>query len=98
MCSEQEVKKAVLEMNSNKHIDGIMVQLPLPEHIRPFSILPYMNSRKDIDGLAMINMGYLTQYGHYRSNDGLISDLVLFYIIFIYFIIFNSHFISLVLH
>lgn len=75
-CSEKEVKATIIEMNNNKSIDGIMVQLPLPEHIRPFSILPLLNSTKDIDGLTMINMGYLTQYGHYRSNDSLISDLV----------------------
>jgi methylenetetrahydrofolate dehydrogenase (NADP+)/methenyltetrahydrofolate cyclohydrolase len=40
-------------------VDGILVQLPLPEHIRQGVVLSYINPQKDADGFLAVNAGNL---------------------------------------
>jgi len=56
---EEEVIALIESLNQRKEIHGILVQLPLPRHIRPKVIIEAINPAKDVDGLHPINMGKL---------------------------------------
>lgn len=45
-------------LNKDQFIHGIIIQLPLPDHISN-NVLNYIDSRKDVDGLTLINSGSL---------------------------------------
>lgn len=57
--SESELSKKVESLNNNKNIDGILVQLPLPAHIKADNIINKIDPSKDIDGLTAYNLGRL---------------------------------------
>jgi len=56
-ASEQELVSKVKEMNAAEHVDGILVQLPLPKHIDANKVLDLIDPAKDVDGFHPINVG-----------------------------------------
>jgi methylenetetrahydrofolate dehydrogenase (NADP+) / methenyltetrahydrofolate cyclohydrolase len=56
-ASEQELLSKVEEMNKAEHVDGILVQLPLPKHINADKVLNLIDPAKDVDGFHPINVG-----------------------------------------
>lgn len=46
-------------LNANAEVDGILVQLPLPAHIDPESVIERIDPRKDVDGFHPYNVGRL---------------------------------------
>ena len=65
--SEGEVLAAVQALNARDEIDGILVQLPLPDQVNTLRIMAAVDPEKDVDGLHALNAGLLSQGG-----DGLI--------------------------
>jgi methylenetetrahydrofolate dehydrogenase (NADP+)/methenyltetrahydrofolate cyclohydrolase len=57
--TQEEILATINMMNHNPHIDGILVQLPLPKHIDTNQILEVINPRKDVDGFHPYNVGRL---------------------------------------
>jgi methylenetetrahydrofolate dehydrogenase (NADP+)/methenyltetrahydrofolate cyclohydrolase len=57
--SEKEVLDKINELNNDKNISGILVQLPLPEQISKEKIINAIDPRKDVDGFNPINVGNL---------------------------------------
>ncbi len=57
--SEQELLACVDALNSADHIDGVLVQTPLPEHIDPHSVINRIDPAKDVDGFHPENVGRL---------------------------------------
>lgn len=59
----EEILSKIQELNDNKEINGIIVQLPLFDHIKDFkhNILNAVKPTKDIDGLSAVNLGLVTQ-------------------------------------
>ncbi len=57
--SEEEVLQAVEEMNQDKDIHGILVQLPLPDQVNENKVLEAIDPTKDVDGFHPENMGRL---------------------------------------
>ncbi|QOR62823.1 bifunctional methylenetetrahydrofolate dehydrogenase/methenyltetrahydrofolate cyclohydrolase FolD [Sulfurovum sp. ST-21] len=57
--SQDEIIEIIEMMNSNPHIDGILVQLPLPAHIDTDKILEVIDPKKDVDGFHAYNVGRL---------------------------------------
>jgi methylenetetrahydrofolate dehydrogenase (NADP+)/methenyltetrahydrofolate cyclohydrolase len=57
--SEEKLLQLVEELNSNKEIHGILVQLPLPDQIDSEKILQAIDPKKDVDGFHPINVGKL---------------------------------------
>lgn len=55
--TEEELLALVDEMNNNTKINGILVQLPLPDHINEGKILLRINPDKDVDGFHPVNVG-----------------------------------------
>lgn len=57
--SARELKKTVREFNQNDEVDGILVQLPLPNHLSAHDVIESIDHRKDIDGFHPMNVGRL---------------------------------------
>jgi len=56
---QQELLSLVHELNAAPEIHGILVQLPLPEHLVGEEIIQAIKPEKDVDGLSVINAGRL---------------------------------------
>lgn len=54
---EAELLAKVEEMNKAEHVDGILVQLPLPKHIDADKVLTLIDPAKDVDGFHPVNVG-----------------------------------------
>ncbi len=57
--SEEELLSLIHELNTREDVDGILVQLPLPEHIDEFTIIQAITPEKDVDGFHPENTGLL---------------------------------------
>lgn len=57
--SEQDLLQTIDSLNNNNQIDGILVQLPLPQHINASEILEMIVPHKDVDGFHTQNSGKL---------------------------------------
>lgn len=57
--TETELLEKIKELNDDKHITAILVQLPLPVHIDKFKIIDAIAPEKDVDGLTPYNSGKL---------------------------------------
>ena len=56
---EEELLDLVEELNADERVDGILVQLPLPDHIDEASVIGAVNPAKDVDGFHVVNAGLL---------------------------------------
>ncbi len=66
--SEEQILALLTELNNDSEIDGILVQLPLPDHIRTEIVLETIYPEKDVDGFHPINVGKIL-----LGTPGLIS-------------------------
>ena len=57
--SEADLLKLIAALNDDNQIDGILVQLPLPEHIDESKVLEAISPDKDVDGFHPYNVGRL---------------------------------------
>jgi methylenetetrahydrofolate dehydrogenase (NADP+)/methenyltetrahydrofolate cyclohydrolase len=55
--SEKELLDKVKELNDTDHIDGFIVQLPLPKHISERKVIEAVSPSKDVDGFHPVNVG-----------------------------------------
>ncbi len=63
---DADVEEAVLlakiaELNQDPNCDGILVQLPLPKHIKESNVIEAIDPAKDVDGFHPVNVGRLVQ-------------------------------------
>ena len=63
---EKVVLDKIKELNKNKKVSGILVQLPLPKHINKKRVIDTILPNKDVDGFHPINVGNLSS--GYESN------------------------------
>ena len=54
---EENVLQSILELNKNKNVHGILIQLPLPAHISHEKLLNALDPKKDVEGLNPYNLG-----------------------------------------
>jgi len=59
--TEEQLLEEVERLNNNPHIDGILVQLPLPSHINANKVVEHISPLKDVDGFHSENIGKLMQ-------------------------------------
>lgn len=57
--TEQELISLIQELNADKSVHGILVQLPLPQHIDEEKIILAIDPAKDVDGFHPVNVGNL---------------------------------------
>jgi 5,10-methylene-tetrahydrofolate dehydrogenase/methenyl tetrahydrofolate cyclohydrolase len=60
---QAELEKLIQTLNADAKINGILVQLPLPEHMDAEAVLALIDPKKDVDGLHQINNGDLFRRG-----------------------------------
>jgi methylenetetrahydrofolate dehydrogenase (NADP+) / methenyltetrahydrofolate cyclohydrolase len=63
---ESEILELIAELNADDAVDGILVQLPLPEHMDEPTVLQAVDPEKDVDGFHVLNAGRL-----YLGESGL---------------------------
>ena len=66
--TQSELEQVIEELNQDARVDGILVQLPLPEHLDAVTLLHKIAPDKDADGLHPVNLGHLV-----RGEEGLRS-------------------------
>ena len=59
VVGEAELITLIDELNDNETVNGILVQLPLPQHINPNHVLERIQPKKDVDGFHPYNLGRL---------------------------------------
>lgn len=64
---QKSLLRKIQLLNRDPKIHGILVQLPLPQHINPNEILEEIDPLKDVDGLHPLNMGRLV-----KKENGLV--------------------------
>lgn len=62
--SQKELTRLILRLNEKESIHGILVQLPLPNHINQYEIMDIVHPSKDVDGFNSYNVAKL-----YRGED-----------------------------
>jgi methylenetetrahydrofolate dehydrogenase (NADP+) / methenyltetrahydrofolate cyclohydrolase len=66
--SEQELLELIVQLNGDDSVDGILVQLPLPEQIDEQRAIESVDPTKDVDGFHPVNAGRLS-----LGLDGLVA-------------------------
>ncbi len=66
--TEEELLKIVNSLNNNNSVNGILVQLPLPQHINEQLVLDSIHPDKDADGFHPLNVGKLSIASHNDEN------------------------------
>ncbi len=61
--TQEQLNEKIKELNADKKVNGILLQLPLPGHLNPNVAINLISPEKDVDGLTNINLGKLI------SND-----------------------------
>ncbi|MCY7284371.1 MAG: bifunctional methylenetetrahydrofolate dehydrogenase/methenyltetrahydrofolate cyclohydrolase FolD [Cyanobacteria bacterium CAN_BIN43] len=67
-ATQAELEQTIHALNEDEQVDGILVQLPLPDHLDSVALLNQIDPDKDADGLHPINLGRLL-----RGESGLRS-------------------------
>ena len=57
--SQSELLQLITQLNGDDSVNGILVQLPLPEHIDADAVIEHIDPHKDVDGFHPYNMGRL---------------------------------------
>jgi methylenetetrahydrofolate dehydrogenase (NADP+)/methenyltetrahydrofolate cyclohydrolase len=65
--SQEELLELVNELNDSDEVDGILVQLPLPDHLDQAPVIAALDPGKDVDGLTPASAGLLA-----RGEPGLV--------------------------
>src|SRR5699024_12812337 len=55
--TEQELLDKIDALNKNEQVDGILVQLPLPDHIRDQQVIEAIDPANDVDGFHPVSIG-----------------------------------------
>ena len=59
VCTQEELENAVLSLNEDESVHGILVQLPLPKRLDEARVLALIDPDKDVDGFHAMNSGRL---------------------------------------
>ena len=57
--SQEELENIITDLNNDKNVNGILLQLPLPKHLNEEKALLKIEAAKDVDGFHVINTGKL---------------------------------------
>lgn len=58
-ATSHDVRAAITRMNEDARVDGILMQLPLPKHLKSDDLIDLIEPNKDADGLHSLNQGLL---------------------------------------
>lgn len=66
--SSKELADLIKKLNDDDNVDGILIQLPLPKHIKEGDMLDLVDPNKDVDGFSVLNQGKL-----FQNRDSILS-------------------------
>lgn len=58
--SQDEVEKIIIDLNKDKDVTGVLLQLPIPKHLNEDYLTNLIEDEKDVDGFTIGNMGKLS--------------------------------------
>lgn len=58
--NQDEVEKIIIDLNKDKDVTGILLQLPIPKHLNEDYLTNLIEDEKDVDGFTIGNMGKLS--------------------------------------
>lgn len=64
---QKQLLELINKLNHDKKIDGILVQLPLPDHIDSSKVIEAIDPKKDVDGFHPVNTGRL--FNNQKKNE-----------------------------
>ena len=68
---QTKLEEVIRELSRDERVDGVLVQLPLPEHLDQDAALLQIDADKDVDGFHPLNVGLLCKFGETaRSKRG----------------------------
>jgi len=59
--AQEELAELISTLNADERVHGILLQLPLPDHLDQDALIPLIDRAKDVDGLTFANAGLLAQ-------------------------------------
>jgi methylenetetrahydrofolate dehydrogenase (NADP+)/methenyltetrahydrofolate cyclohydrolase len=59
--SENKLLEKIHQLNTDPDVDGILIQLPLPKHIKDETVINAIDPDKDVDGFHPVNVGKMVQ-------------------------------------
>ena len=59
--TQQELLDEVARLNADPSVSGILVQMPLPQHLDELAVMSALSPKKDVDGLSPTSLGLLLQ-------------------------------------
>ncbi len=59
--SQAELAELLRQLNADERVHGILLQLPLPDHLDQDALISLIDPAKDVDGLTPVNAGLLAQ-------------------------------------
>jgi len=62
--TQEELLKLIAQLNADRSLNGILLQLPLPDHLDAELVINTIDPIKDVDGLTVTNAGKVAKYGH----------------------------------
>jgi methylenetetrahydrofolate dehydrogenase (NADP+) / methenyltetrahydrofolate cyclohydrolase len=65
--TQEELVELIRSLNDDERVHGILLQLPLPDHLDQDELISLIDPRKDVDGLTPLNAGLLMQ-----NREGLV--------------------------
>ncbi len=65
---QKQLLEEINKLNVDECIDGILIQLPLPDHIDPDAVMNCIDPRKDVDGFNYFNIGSLCVGKEYLAS------------------------------
>ncbi|MEM9904176.1 MAG: bifunctional methylenetetrahydrofolate dehydrogenase/methenyltetrahydrofolate cyclohydrolase FolD [Cyanobacteria bacterium P01_D01_bin.44] len=68
LTTQSQLSELIQALNQDERVDGILIQLPLPDHLNSVALLNEIDPAKDVDGLHPVNIGRLV-----RGESGLRS-------------------------
>jgi methylenetetrahydrofolate dehydrogenase (NADP+)/methenyltetrahydrofolate cyclohydrolase len=60
-ASQEEIAALIESLNADQRVHGILLQLPLPDHLDPDPLIASIDPAKDVDGLTPLSAGLLVQ-------------------------------------
>jgi len=66
--TQNQLLELITKLNNQENVNGILVQLPLPQHIHEQTILDSIHPNKDADGFHPLNVGKLSIASHNDKN------------------------------
>src|SRR5260370_28130383 len=66
-ATTERLVEVITRLNGDRHINGILIQLPLPERVDTYRLFDVIAAHKDVDAVGVANVAsfYRAQWGHF---------------------------------